>query len=38
MFSASMLSTEEEIQQFSENFAMEPNLIKTYIAQKTKQH
>ena len=29
MFSARMLSTEEEIQQFSGNFTMEPNSIKT---------
>ena len=31
MFSAGMLSTEEEMQQFLENFAMETHLIKTYM-------
>ena len=30
MFNAGMLSTEEEMQQFSENFAVEMHLIKTY--------
>ena len=43
MFSAGMLSTEEEMQQFLGNFAMESHLIKTYIAdledlKKTKLH
>ena len=42
IFSADMLSTEEEMQQFSENFAVETHLIKTYClsrrSQKTKQH
>ena len=32
MFSAGMLSTEEEMQQFSGNFAMDMHLIKTYTA------
>ena len=31
MFNAGMLSTEEEMQQFSENFAIETHLIKTYM-------
>ena len=31
MFNASMLSMEEEMQQFSENFAIEMHLIKTYM-------
>ena len=31
MFNAGMLSTEEETQQFSENFAVETHLIKTYM-------
>ena len=31
MFNAGMLSTEEEMQQFSENFAVETHLIKTYM-------
>ena len=31
MFNAGMLSTEEEMQQFSENFAVEMHLIKTYM-------
>ena len=30
MFSAGMLSIEEEMQQFSENFAVQMHLIKTY--------
>ncbi|CAH3141202.1 unnamed protein product [Porites lobata] len=30
MFNAGMLSTEEEMHQFSENFAVEMHLIKTY--------
>ena len=40
-----MLSTEEEMQQFSENFAIETHLIKTYMyiaqyrrSQTTKPH
>ena len=32
MFSDGMLTTEEELQQFSEKFAVEPHLIKAYIA------
>ena len=32
MFSDGMLTTEEELQQFSEKFAVEPPLIKAYIA------
>ena len=31
MFNAGILSTEEEMQQFSENFAVETHLIKTYM-------
>ena len=31
MFNAGMLSIEEEMQQFSENFAVEMHLIKTYM-------
>ena len=31
MFNTGMLSTEEEMQQFSENFAVEMHLIKTYM-------
>ena len=31
VFNAGMLSTEEEMQQFSENFAVEMHLIKTYM-------
>ena len=31
MFNAGMLSTEEEMQQFSENFAVRTHLIKTYM-------
>ena len=31
LFNAGMLSTEEEMQQFSENFAIETHLIKTYM-------
>lgn len=32
MFSDGMLTTEEELQQFLEKFAVEPHLIKAYIA------
>ena len=32
MFSDGMLTMEEELQQFSEKFAVEPHLIKAYIA------
>ena len=31
MFNAGMLSTEEKMQQFSKNFAVETRLIKTYM-------
>ena len=32
MFSDGMLTTEEELQQFLEKFAVKPHLIKAYIA------
>ena len=34
MFSAGILSTEEEMGQFSENFAVETHLIKTYCSSR----
>ena len=37
MFSAGMLSTEEEMQQFSEHFPVQTHLIKTYCSSRRSQ-